>query len=166
MPTVTSSMIGVSLTRVDDSSSQMFPLGSQVLATNGSLFEYCTCLSVISQYNAVVINDAGQASNAETTNLAAGAVGNTGKVGYAQVSIPLSSYAWIQRAGKGLVNVLANCQDYVPLFATTTPGKVDDVTVSEMLLLGLRTTTSITTASAMPAVGAASVKLFPFANPA
>lgn len=166
MPTVTSSMIGVNLTRVDDSSSQMFPLGTQVAATDGSLFEYCTCLSVISQYNAVVINDSGQASNATTTNLAAGALGNTGKVGVAQTSIPLSSYSWIQRAGKMVVNVLANCQDYELLFATTTPGKVDDVTVSEMLILGLRTTTSITTASAVTAVGAAPLQIFPFANPA
>lgn len=166
MPTVTSSVIGVNLTRVDDSSSQQFPLGTQVQATDGSLFEYCTCLSIISQYNAVIINAAGQASNLETTNAAAGTDGNTGKIGVAQTSIPLSSYSWIQRSGKMVVNVLANCQDWELLFATSTAGKLDDVTVSAMLILGLRTTTSTTTASAMTAVGAAPLQLFPFANPA
>lgn len=166
MPTVTSSMIGVNLTRVDASNAQMFPLGTQVSATDGSLFEYVTCLSVISQYNLVNINDAGQASNAETTLLAAGTLNNVGKLGVSQVSIPLSSYGWVQRSGLMVVNVLANCQDYVPLFATSTAGKVDDVTVSEMLILGLRTVTSITTASAVTAVGAAPLQLFPFANPA
>lgn len=166
MPTVTSSMIGVNLTRVDAVDTPQFPLGTQVLATDGSLFEYCTCLSSIAQYNVVRINEDGQASNAESTNLAAGAAGNTGKIGYAQVSMTISTYAWIQRSGKGVIRVLANCQDYVPLFATTTAGSVDDVTISEMLLLGLRTTTSITTASAVTAVGAAPVQLFPLANPA
>lgn len=162
MPTVTSSMIGVNLTRVDASTAQMYPVGTQVLTTDGGLYEYCTCLSIISEFNAVVINELGQASNLTSTN----ALTDSKKVGVAQVSIPVSSYAWIARQGKMTVNVLANCQDYVILFATSTPGKLDDVTVSECLVLGIVTSTSITTASAISAIAAAPLQIFPFANPA
>lgn len=164
MPTVTSSLIGVNLTRVDASSAQMYPLGTQANATDGSLFEYVTCLSIISQYNAVVINEAGQASNLTSTN--GGPTGIGKKLAVAQVSIPVSSYGWVQRQGVMVVNVLADCQDIVPLFTTATPGKLDDVTVSECMVLGLNTVSSTSTASAVTAIGAAPLQIFPFANPA
>src|SRR6185436_10169458 len=140
MPTVNSGMIGVNLTRVDASSARMFDLGTQVLTTDGGLFEYVTCLSIISEFNAVVINEAGQASNLTSTN--GGPTGIGKKIAVAQVSIPLSSYAWVQRQGVMRVNVLADAQDIVPLFTTATPGKLDDVTVSECMVLGLNTVSS------------------------
>ena len=164
MANVTSSMIGVNLTRVDASTAQQFPLGTQAQGTDGSLFEYVTCLSIISQYNAVVINEVGQASNLTTTN--GGPTGIGKKVAVAQVSIPVSSYGWVQRQGTMLVNVLADCQDIVPLFTTATPGKLDDVTVSECMVLGINTVSSTSTASTVTAIGAAPLQIFPFANPA
>lgn len=164
MPTVTSSMIGVNLARVDASSAQMYPLGTQVLSTDGGLFEYVTCLSIISQYNAVVISEIGQVSNLTSTN--GGPTGIGKKLAVAQVSIPVSSYGWVQRQGVMVVNVLADCQDIVPLFTTATPGKLDDVTVSECMVLGLNTVSSTSTASAVTAIGAAPLQIFPFANPA
>lgn len=164
MPTVTSSLIGVNLSRIDASTAQMFPLGTQVVTTDGGLFEYCTCLSIISEFNAVVINELGQASNLTSTN--GGPTGIGKKLGVAQVSIPLSSYAWIQRQGVMKVAVLADCQDIVPLFTTATPGKLDDVTVSECMVLGLNTVSSTSTASNVTAIGAAPLQIFPFANPA
>ncbi len=164
MPTVTSSMIGVSLTRVDASTAQQYPLGTQVMTTEGGLFEYVTCLSIISEFNAVVINRQGQASNLTSTN--GGPTGIGKKLAVAQVSIPLSSYAWVQRQGVMKVNVLADCQDIVPLFTTATPGKLDDVTVSECMVLGLNVVTSTSSASTVTAIGAAPLQIFPFANPA
>ena len=164
MPTVTSSMIGVNITRVDASNAQMFPLGTQALSTDGGLFEYVTCLSVISEFNAVVINELGQASNLTSTN--AGPTGIGKKIAVAQVSIPLSSYGWVQRQGVMRVNVLVDAQDIVPLFTTATPGKLDDVTVSECLVLGINSVQSTTTASGVTAIGAAPLQIFPFANPA
>lgn len=164
MANVTASLIGVNLTRIDASTAQQFPLGTTATGTDGSLFEYVTCLSVISQWNAVVINELGQASNLTSTN--GGPTGIGKKIAVAQVSIPLSSYAWVQRMGVMVVNVLADCQDIVPLFTTATPGKLDDVTVSECLVLGLNTVSSTSTASAVTAIGASPLQIFPFANPA
>jgi len=118
-------------------------------------------LSAIAAYNAVCIDDAGNASNLTTTNAA-----SYKKVGVAQISIAVSNYGWIQRQGKMGVNVAANCQDFVALFTTATPGVLDDVTVSECLVLGLNTYSSTVTASNVSALGAAPLQIFPFANPA
>ena len=159
MATVTSSLLGVSLNSYDTTA--QFAKGTQVLATDGSLFEYVNTLSAISAYNAVVIDVDNNASNATTTNAA-----EVKRIGVAQISIAISSYGWVQRSGKMIVNVLANCNDFVALFTTSTPGKLDDATVSEALVLGLNTVSSTSTASAVTAIGAAPLQIFPFANPA
>lgn len=159
MATITGSMIGVNLTGYD--STPQFAKGTQVFGTGGSLFEYVNTLSAISTYNAVCIDDAGNASNLTTTNAA-----SYKKVGVAQVSIAVSSYGWIQRSGVMQVNVAANCQDFVALFTTATPGVLDDITVSECLVLGLNIYTSASNATAATGLGAAPLQIFPYANPA
>lgn len=159
MATVTSSLIGVNLTSYD--STAQFAVGTQVLGTDGSLFQYVNTLSAVAAYNAVCIDDAGNASNLTTTNAASYKM-----VGVAQISIAVSSYGWVQRSGKLQVNVAANCNDFVALFTTATPGVLDDATVSECLVLGLNTYSSTVTASAVSALGAAPLQIFPFANPA
>lgn len=160
MATITSSMIGVNLNAYD-AAPGAFAKGTQVLGTDGSLFEYVNALSAIPAYNAVVIDDSGNASNITTTNAA-----EYKKVAVAQISIAVSCYGWVQRSGKMSVNVLANCQDFVPLFTTATAGQLDDVTVSECLVLGLNTYRSASNATAVSALGAAPLQIFPFANPA
>lgn len=159
MATVTSSLIGVSLNSYDTTAT--FALGSQVNTGDGGLFEYVRVASAVAAYNAVAIDADGVASNL-TTTLAA----TQKKVAVAQISIAVSCYGWVQRAGKMGVNVAANCQDFVPLFTTATPGVLDDATVSECLVLGLNTYSSTVTASNVTALGAAPLQVFPFANPA
>ena len=159
MATVTSSLIGVNLNAYDTTA--QFAKGTQVLGTDGSLFQYVNTLSAVAAFNAVCIDDAGDASNLTTTNAA-----SYKAVGVAQLSIAVSCYGWVQRSGKLQVNVAANCQDFVALFTTATPGVLDDVTVSECLVLGLNTYSSTVTASAVSALGAAPLQIFPFANPA
>jgi len=159
MATVTSSLIGVNLLAYD--STAQFAKGTQVVGTDGSLFEYVNTLSAVAAYNAVCIDDAGDASNLTTTNAAF-----YKKIGVAQISIAVSCYGWVQRSGKLQVNVAANCNDFVALFTTATAGVLDDATVSECLVLGLNTYSSTVTASAVSALGAAPLQIFPFANPA
>ena len=159
MATVTSSLIGVNLNAYDTTA--QFAKGTQVLGTDGSLFQYVNTLSAVAAFNAVCIDDAGDASNLTTTNAAF-----YKQIGVAQISIAVSCYGWVQRSGKLQVNVAANCQDFVALFTTATPGVLDDVTVSECLVLGLNTYSSTVTASAVSALGAAPLQIFPFANPA
>lgn len=163
-PVQTTTLIGVNLNAYD-AAPGAFAAGTQVMTTQGGLFQYCNVLSAISTYNAVIIDDSGNASNLTTTN--ATAASGIGKmVGVAQISIAVSCYGWIQRQGKLIVNVAAQCQDFVPLFTTATPGVVDDVTVSECLILGLNIYTSSSNATAATGVAAAPLQMFPFANPA
>lgn len=159
MATITSSLIGVNINAYDTTA--QFAKGTQVMGTDGSLFEYVNTLSAISTYNAVCIDDAGNASNLTTTNAA-----SYKKVGVAQISIAVSCYGWVQRSGVMQVNVAANCQDFVALFTTATPGVLDDVTVSECLVLGLNIYTSASNATAATGIGAAPLQIFPYANPA
>ena len=161
MATVTSSLLGVNLNAYDAAPGN-FALGTQVMTSSGGLFQYVNCLSAISTYNAVCIDDAGNASNLTTTNAASFKM-----VGVAQISIAVSCYGWVQRMGAGLVvNVAAQCQDFVALFTTATPGVLDDVTVSECLVLGLNIYTSSSNATAATGVAASPLQIFPFANPA
>lgn len=157
--TVTTGLLGVNINAYD--STAQYAKGTQVMGTDGSLFEYVNTLSAIAAYNAVGIDDSGNASNI-TTTLAA----TVKKVGVAQISIAVSCYGWVQRSGKMHVNVAANCNDFVALFTTATPGVLDDATVSECLVLGLNTYSSTVTASAVSALGAAPLQIFPYANPA
>lgn len=159
MAVLTSSMIGVNLTNYDTTA--QFAKGTQVMATDGSLFEYVNTLSAISTYNAVCIDENGNASNLTTTNAA-----SYKKVAVAQISIAVSSYGWVQRSGIMVVNVAASCQDFVALFTTATPGVLDDATVSECLVLGLNIYQSASNATAATGIGAAPLQIFPFANPA
>lgn len=159
MAIITGSLIGAN-PGVYTSTAQ-FALGTMVTGTDGAIFEYVQALSAISTYNAVAIDQDGKCSNLTTTNAA-----ELKGVGVAQISIAVSNYGWVQRSGKMRVNVAANCQDFVALFTTGTPGVVDDVTVSEALVLGLNTYSSTVTASNVTAVGASLLQIFPFANPA
>ncbi len=159
MATITSGILGVNLGGYDSTSG--FALGTQVMATDGSLFEYVQVASAVAAYNAVVIDPDGVASNATTTNAA-----SYKKVGVAQISIAVSCYGWVQRSGKMGVNVAANCNDFVALFTTATAGVLDDATISECLVLGLNTYSSTVTASNVTALGGAPLQIFPYANPA
>lgn len=159
MPVIVTPVVTPSLTSY--TSEPTMQLGTTVMGTDGSLFEYGQALSAISGYNAVGIDESGKFSNL-TTTLAA----TVKRVGVAQISIAVSCYGFVQRMGKMSVNVLADCNDFVALFTTATPGKLDDATISEALVLGLNTYASTSTASTVSALGAAPLQIFPFANPA
>lgn len=149
MPTVVSSMIGVNLTRVDDSAA--FPLGTVVNLSDGGQAMYVhASASALSTYSAVFVQQNGVATMT-TTALASL---NT-RVGFAQVSIGTSKYGWVQLGGQVLVNCAAQCQDNVPMFTTTTPGVLDDTIVSNGYVIGIVPLTTISNATAITCLVAA-----------
>lgn len=160
MATLTSSMIGVNLTGYD--STAQFARGTQVMGTDGALFEYVNTLSAIGEGNVVGIDESGNASNL-TTTLAT----TVKKAGAAQVSIAVSSFGWIQRTGKMNFKVAASCVMDVLLFTTATPGVLDDATISGAVLPGLNLITSTVSAATL-GVGMAATPMFItwWANPA
>jgi hypothetical protein len=69
-------------------------------------------------------------------------------VGFAQNAITSSYYGWIGLNGVLKVNLLVACQPKVPLYTTSTAGKLDDATVSSGYIQGIVANTSATSASA------------------
>jgi hypothetical protein len=69
-------------------------------------------------------------------------------VGFAQNAIASSYYGWVGINGLLKVNLLIACNPKVPLYTTSTAGKLDDTTVSSGYIQGIVATTSATSASA------------------
>lgn len=149
MATSASSVIGANLTRVDDSA--QFALGTVINLNDGGQAMYVhASASALSTYSAVFIQANGVATMT-TTSLASA---NT-RVGFAQVSIGTSKYGWVHLGGQVLVNCLAQCQDNVPLFTTSTPGALDDTIVSNGYVVGIVPLTTISNATAVTCLVAA-----------
>lgn len=158
MATPTSSMIGVNLTRTDTTA--LFPVGTMVNLNDGGMAMYVKAsTSALSTYAACIIQANGIATMMTTTN-AADTPG--GRVGFAQVSVATSNYGWLQLGGQPLVNLAANCDNFVPLFTTSTAGVLDDATVTAGYVYGVygQTTISNATAVTLVAIPAAFVGLY------
>lgn len=162
MAFVVSGQVGIDLTKT--TTVPQHTLGTRVTTTDGGVFEYCKALSTVSQYDAVVIDADNAAAPATTTNTAEGT--GVSRIGVSQVSIASASYGWVQRAGKMVVNVAAGCQDFVQLFTSAAAGVLDDATISAGAILGLRTVTSTSTASAVTAVAGQDIVRSWYSNPA
>lgn len=147
MPNVTSSLIGVNLTRVDTTA--VFPVGTLVnLADGGQAMYVKASTSALSTFAAVSIDASGIATMLTTTNAP-----NSPRIGFAQTSVATSAFGWVQLGGRVLVNLAAQCDDAVPLFSTATAGVLDDATVTLGYVAGLTNTTTISNATASTCVG-------------
>lgn len=151
MPTPTSSVIGVNLTRVD--ASALFPVGTIVNLSDGGQAMYVqSTTSALSTYAAVSIGANGLATMLTTTNAE-----ESPRIGFAQTSIGTGQFGWVQLGGQVLVNLAAQCADFVPLFTTGTAGVLDDATITAGYVMGLINTTTISNATASTCLGAAQV---------
>ncbi len=129
--------------------------GAIVDGTYGSRYILVKASSTIAQYDAVVIIQEGSASDGvigavpvTTTNAL-----TSQRLGVAQTAITSSEYGWIAVQGNNLrVNTLIACQPSVPLYTTSTAGKLDDTTVTAGYCLGIVILSSATSASAPPCI--------------
>lgn len=118
-------------------------VGTTVMATDGSKYEYVYAFSAIAQYDAVAILTSGNARPISTA-IAVSAK----KVGFAQVAITSGYYGWVARSGNNIrVNVAANCGAGAQLYTTATAGTLDDAIVTASMIAGCYALTSISTAT-------------------
>lgn len=163
--TVNSSMIGVSLTTY--TTTAQFALGSTVLATDGSMYQYVQASENISQYGAVAIYGKTNTVRLLETSIAnAAGVLNARAVGFAQTSIASAAYGWVARMGKVIVQVADDCAAGVRLFTTSTAGTLDDATVSECLVSGIQLVTTSSLPTAMTGYAATPAFVGMYTNPA
>lgn len=147
MPYVTSPVLGINLTQTD--ATQQFTLGTTVnLSDGGQAMYVLSSTSAVSTFAAVAINADGTVDMLTTTNAA-----TTPRIGFAQTSIATGYYGWVQTGGVVKVNLATNCDDNVPLFTTSTPGVLDDATVTAGYVMGLINTVTISNATAVTCVG-------------
>lgn len=123
-------------------------VGTVALGSKNSKWMYIQAASAIAQYSVVGITGTNTAVPLTTTNV--NDTSNVGALGVAQVSIASSSYGWVALEGNNvLCNLAANCADNVKLFTTATGGVLDDATVTNAYIAGVRALTSISNATAV-----------------
>lgn len=117
----------------ETSTEQKFDLGTSLLGTNNTKWLYVKSSVTIPQYAALAISDAFDAILLTTANAPQAesfAVTQTAFAG--TVSVP--EYGWVCQNGTGNVSVLAlaSAAADVKLYATATPGYVDDAGTQEI----------------------------------
>lgn len=157
---VTDGKIGIDLTATYASTSAgsttLFPVtpGTRVNTSNNGVYMFVRAESDIAAYDAVIMSTFADSASqtpvmravpVTTTNAAA--LGYN-MVGFAQNAIASSYYGWVGINGLLKVNLLIACNPKVPLYTTSTAGKLDDTTVSAGYIQGIVATTSATSASA------------------
>ena len=164
---VTDGKIGVDLTATYASTSAgsttLWPAtpGERVAGSNNSTYIFARAESDIALYDVVAFGAFGDSATSAdkiplpravpitTAGVAQAGVTGVGPVGFAQTSIASGSWGWIALNGMNLrANCLISCNPKVPLFTTSTAGKLDDATVSAGWLQGVVAITSATSASA------------------
>ena len=157
---VTDGKIGIDLTATYASTSagstSLFPVtpGSRVTTSNNGVYMFVRAESDIAAYDAVIMSTFADSASltpvmravpVTTTNAAA--LGYN-MVGFAQNAIASSYYGWVGINGLLKVSLLIACNPKVPLYTTSTAGKLDDTTVSAGYIQGIVANTSATSASA------------------
>lgn len=148
MPAVINGIVTQGLTVASDTLKH--PLGTQVMADDGALYEYVQAGESLSQYQVVAIFGTGVARQLETSIANAAGVLQARRVGFAQTSIASAYYGWVARSGPKVVfRVSDDCAAGAALFTTSTAGELDDATVSNCMVMGVTLTTTASLATAI-----------------
>jgi len=140
-----------------------FKVGTEVVATDGSIWVFVKFTAGVNQYDVVMIDPA---TGFAKQILGSGAAEtNKFRVGFYQNSTAAvaNNYGWVMLSGVPTINVLGSCAKLVQLYTTDTSGKLDDAIATgsqyPVRNVVLTTTISSTTASsntaqaAWPSVG-------------
>jgi hypothetical protein len=120
------SPLGAALERADTSAA--FTLGTFATDNLGGVWEYVQANGAVAVYDAVKVDEDGQAAPITTTISGS----EPTAVGIAQVALADNEYGFVFRGrgggtGTGVkVNVLVSCAADVKLYTTATAGKLDD----------------------------------------
>jgi len=113
-------------------------LGTRVMGAGGREYVYVQADGAISANDVVILTEAFQAEQIDTTN-SAGAIGD--KVAVAPVDFADDAYGWVQIYGACTINVATSAAANTKLNTTGTAGRVDDdATSGAETILGLVTT--------------------------
>lgn len=152
----------VSSTNSPDNPGPPFKVGTEVVATDGSIWVFAKASGGINQYD-VVMMDVAYSSVKQILGGGASEVTKL-RIGFYQNSTALvaNNYAWFMVSGIPTINVLGSCAKAAQLYTTDTSGKLDDgiATGSQYPIRNVFLTTTIgstasfnTAQAAYPAAG-------------
>ena len=134
------------------SSTQKYTLGTRWADTEGNEYVYCQDSGAgVSIYRAVAI-----LSDFTVTALTKTLAENGHMVGFPQVAMTASYYAWVQIRGNGTIHTLSACASEALLFTTATAGTLDDTSTSQTGIANVY----IKSASAATAAASANVAAY------
>lgn len=117
---------------------QPFRLGTHMWSEDGKCYVYCQADGAITANDVVIMTEAYQADQIDTTN-SNGAIGD--RVGIAPATFADDEYGWIQVFGPATANVGSSASANTKLNTTGTAGRIDDdATAGAETILGLVTT--------------------------
>lgn len=115
-----------------------FKLGDRLETYDGKVYVFVQADGAITANDVVLITEAYQADQIDTTN-SASAIGD--KVGVAPATFVDDDYGWVQIYGPCTVNVGSSCAANTKINSTSTAGRVDDdATTGAETIFGLVTT--------------------------
>lgn len=128
---------GANLSRL--TTDQEFDLLTRATGSDGVTAIYVQANGAIGQYDAVGIDENGQAAKLTT------AIANSGwMIGFAQSAFADNEYGWVAHSGTDIkVNVLANCGADVGLFTSATAGSLDDGPTGTTFIRGVTPVTAV-----------------------
>ncbi len=132
-------LLGANLTTVDTvtTATPEYPglpltIGTVAATSNGGRYIYVTAAGTIAQYDFVCILPAFTATALTSTNASTASY-----IGCAQVAIASASSGWVAMQGNATGNVLASAALNVALYATATPGYLDDAGTASTKVNGI-----------------------------
>ena len=147
------------------STTALVPVGTTVKTNDGGEAVYVQATSGVAQFNGVVVNVDYTVGGLSTGAVADG-TGTAKQIAWAQTSCASGSYCWVQTSGRPKGKLAANCADRVTLFTTATSGTLDDATVSNALVIGVVSKTTISNATAITLMVPINAYVAPYTNPA
>lgn len=141
----------ISSTNSPDNPGPPFTVGTEVVATDGSIWVFTKFTAGVNQYDVVMIDNSTGFSKQILGGGASEA--NRFRPGFYQNSTAAvaNNYGWVMVSGVPTINVLGSCAKLVQLYTTDTSGKLDDAIATgsqyPVRNVTLTTTISSTTAS-------------------
>ena len=142
----TSGVIGASLSLTHTEAK--FEVGKRVAGTDGTVWIYVKAAEAITQYAALAITSAHQASQITTTNAALARY-----VGIAQVAFASADYGWVAIDGSGLYCLIDGTTDILPGVLLAPSGinagllAINSIS-TQQVMAGIRTVTTASTLTA------------------
>ncbi|WP_135210367.1 hypothetical protein [Vitreimonas flagellata] len=133
-------LLGPKVTETPTTDEDGIALGTIYTHYNGYQYMKVHANGAITIYDAVVVDEAGEAF--AITKAAAEDYGGR-RVGVAQVAFADNDYGYILTKGVGSVNALTSCAADVQLYTSGTTGHLDDADASQHAITGIRLTTAV-----------------------